>query len=152
MTAASSNVRIVVAEDDVDDRLLIEDAFSESNVEADVHFVEDGEELLAFLRREGKWESLRGEPYPGLVLLDLNMPRMDGREALKQIKSDQDLRCIPVVIFSTSRAQEDIADSYGAGANSFISKPVSFEGLLDIVRGLKKYWGEIAELPPESSC
>jgi len=150
MTDASTSVKIVVAEDDVDDRLLIEDAFTESKVDADVHFVEDGQELLDFLHRRGRWEALNGEPYPGLILLDLNMPRMDGREALKQIKTDQDLRSIPVVIFSTSRSEEDIAASYTAGANSFISKPVTFEGLLDIVRGLKLYWGDITQLPPSS--
>src|SRR5437016_7036542 len=118
--AAKLNV-IVMAEDDADDRLLVKDAMAECHLEADLRFVENGEELLDYLLRRGKHFS--NSPRPGLILLDLNMPKMDGREALKVIKADADLRRIPVVVLTTSRADTDIDGIYELGANSFISKP-----------------------------
>lgn len=141
-------ITIVVAEDDPDDRFLIEDAFRENKIENEVQFVENGEELMAYLKREGEWEELRGRPLPGLILLDLNMPRMDGREALKLIKDDPVLASLPVVAFSTSGAAEDIEETYTAGVNSFISKPKTYDGLVQVVRVLNDYWIDIVRPPP----
>lgn len=138
---------IVVAEDDPDDRLLIEDAFSEGEVSGEIHFVEDGEDLLDYLRREGRWSELKGRASPSLILLDLNMPRMDGREALKQIKSHESLRSIPVVVLTTSNAEEDVQSTYACGVNSYISKPGSFDQLVDIIRTLNEYWISTVRLP-----
>lgn len=149
MTRRSRPIIIVVADDDADDRMMIEEAFEESRLGNEVHFVEDGEQLLAYMRRKGKFAHLAGKPYPGLVLLDLNMPRMDGREALREMKSDPQLCRVPVVVLTTSQADEDIIRTYGLGVNSFISKPVTFEGLVEAVRVLYQYWIEIVVLPPE---
>jgi len=138
---------ILMADDDADDRMLVKDAFAESRLNNDLHFVEDGEELLDYLFRRGKYERLKGAPYPGLILLDLNMPKKDGREALAEIKAHPDLRRIPIVILTTSRAEEDILRTYDLGANSFITKPVTFENLVHVVQVLGNYWVEIVELP-----
>ncbi len=135
-------VTIVMADDDRDDRMLVKDAFAETYPACGLDFVENGEELLDYLAQRGK-----GAPYPGLILLDLNMPRMDGREALAEIKRNRNLRRIPVVIFTTSRAENDIRHTYDLGASSFITKPVTFEGLLEVIRAFGKYWTEIVELP-----
>ncbi len=140
-------VTIVVADDDPDDRLLIEDAFKENKIGNKIEYVEDGEELLDYLRREGKWEGLKKQPLPGLILLDLNMPRMDGREALKQIKGDERFQQIPVVVLTTSSAEEDVARTYCSGVNSFIPKPVTFEGLVEIIKTISAYWIKIVHLP-----
>ncbi|MEO0564020.1 MAG: response regulator, partial [Chloroflexota bacterium] len=123
-------IRIVMADDDEDDRILAQAAFEESALRNAVDFVEDGEELMAYLRREGPYEHLRNTPLPGLVLLDLNMPRKDGREVLQEIRSDERLKRIPVVVLTTSQQQEDVIRSYGLGANSYITKPVTFDGLV----------------------
>ena len=109
--------------------------------------MEDGEELLDYLRRRGKYADPKESPRPGLVLLDLNMPRKDGREALREIKSDPKLRDIPVVVLTTSKAEEDIARSYNLGVNSYITKPVKFSALVEVMKALGKYWFEIVELP-----
>lgn len=138
---------ILMADDDSDDRMLVKDAFDESRLNNDLHFVEDGEQLIDYLYRRGKFTHLKGQPYPGLILLDLNMPKKDGREALAEIKKDPDLRRIPVVILTTSRAEEDILRTYDLGANSFITKPVTFESLVQVVQVLGNYWVEIVELP-----
>ena len=111
--------------------------------------MEDGEELLDYLHRRGKYSPPADTPRPGLILLDLNMPRMDGREALREIKGDASLRQIPVVVMTTSKAEEDILRSYDSGASSFISKPMSFEGLVELMKGLGRYWFEIVELPKQ---
>ncbi len=140
-------VTIVVAEDDPDDRFLIEEAFRENRLKNEVIFVENGEELLQYLRREERWKRLAGTDPPGLILLDLNMPKMDGREALRHIKQDAALRTIPVVVLTTSQAEEDVARTYCAGVNSYISKPVTFESLVQVVRTLATYWFEIVKLP-----
>ena len=146
----NSAIRILVADDDADDRMLIEEALEESRLVNPVHFVEDGLDLLAYLRREGKWDHLEGEPLPGLILLDLNMPRMDGRTALGHIKADEKLKRIPVVILTTSKSEEDIIRTYGLGVNSFITKPVTFDNLVSTVQILAQYWFEIVALPSET--
>ncbi len=142
-------ITILVADDDADDRMLIEDAFEECMLSNPLAFVEDGEELLAYLRREGKYEHLKGAPYPGVILLDLNMPKMDGRTALSKIKDDPELCRIPVIILTTSKAEEDILRTYGLGVSSFITKPVTFEGLVEVVKTIDHYWIQIVALPPE---
>jgi CheY-like chemotaxis protein len=140
-------VTIVMADDDADDRLFTQEALAESRLANDLHFVEDGEELLDFLRHQGAYANHSDAPRPALILLDLNMPKMDGREALQAIKADPALRQIPVVVLTTSRAEEDIFASYDSGANSFISKPVTFDGLVDALKRLGQYWFQIVELP-----
>ena len=149
MNRSSVPVRIVVADDDADDRMMIKDAFEASKLGNEVDFVEDGVELLEYLRREGRYSKLAGEPFPGFVLLDLNMPRKDGRTVLKEIRNDPKLHRIPIVILTTSKAEEDIIKTYNLGVNSFICKPVSFDKLVDIVRTMGHYWFEIVVLPPE---
>jgi CheY-like chemotaxis protein len=138
---------ILMAEDDPDDRMLTKDALQEARLANDMYFVEDGEELMDYLYHRGKYADPKSSPLPGLILLDLNMPRKDGREALKEIKGDHDLRQIPIVILTTSKAEEDILRSYDLGVNSFIIKPVTFEALVDVMKTLAKYWFEIVELP-----
>ena len=145
---SKASVVILMADDDADDRELTRDALVESRLINDLHFVEDGVQLLDYLHQRGVYSRPGSAPRPGVILLDLNMPRKDGREALREIKSDPDLRNIPIVVLSTSKADEDIAQSYNLGANSFITKPVTFDGLVDVVRGLGKYWFDIVELPP----
>ena len=147
--AKPAPITILVADDDADDRMLIDEAFEESLLQNPVHFVEDGEQLLEYLRREGKYAIHEGTAYPGVILLDLNMPRMDGRTALAKIKEDPALCRIPVVILTTSKAEEDIIRTYGLGVSSFITKPVTFEGLIDVVKAIGHYWVEIVALPPE---
>lgn len=145
---ASYPISILMAEDDADDRLLVQEAFDESRIANDIHFVEDGEELMDYLHRHGKYRG--DEPVlPDLILLDLNMPRKDGREALKEIKEDSGLRHIPVVILTTSKAEEDILRTYQLGVAGFIVKPVSFQGLVDVLKSLGRYWVQIVELPRE---
>lgn len=140
-------ITILLADDDEDDRKLAQDALAESRLANDLHTVEDGEELMDYLLRRGKYEALADSPRPGLILLDLNMPKKDGREALKEIKADTSLRQIPVVVLTTSKAEEDIYRTYDLGANSFITKPVMFESLVKVMRDLGTYWFEIVELP-----
>jgi two-component system, response regulator len=141
-------VTILIADDDPDDRLLVKDAFRENLLHNPLFFVEDGEELMDYLRRRGKYAERQSSPSPGLILLDLNMPKKDGREALQEIKSDPCLRRIPVIVLTTSKAEEDILRSYDLGVNCFITKPVTFAGLVEVTKTLGKYWLEIVELPP----
>jgi CheY-like chemotaxis protein len=138
---------IVMAEDDADDRLLVKDALKECQWDADLRFVENGEELLDYLLRQGKFRQPEQSPRPGLILLDLNMPRKDGREVLREIRANAELRRIPVVVLTTSGADTDIERIYELGANSFISKPVQFEGLVGLMRVLSQYWFRTVELP-----
>jgi two-component system response regulator len=138
---------ILMADDDADDRMLTRDALEESRVLNELRFVEDGEELMEYLTRQGKFANPEDSPRPGLILLDLNMPKKDGREALKEIKSDPNLRRIPIVIMTTSKAEEDIFRSYDSGASSFITKPVTFDRLVELMRTLGEYWVEFVELP-----
>lgn len=152
MINAATQIRIIVADDDADDRLLIGDALKEARLLNDVEFVEDGQELLDCLRGHGRFADNPYTSYPGLVLLDLNMPRKDGREALKEIKEDPELRRIPIVVFTTSKTEEDIFRTYDLGVNSFISKPVRFSDLVDIIAKTTSYWLDIVSLPPDSSA
>jgi CheY-like chemotaxis protein len=138
---------ILMAEDDPDDRLITQKALEQNRVANSLVIVGDGEELLDYLYRRGPYSNPDAAPQPCFILLDLNMPKMDGREALKIIKQDQDLRKIPVVVLTTSKAEEDIMKSYNTGANSYITKPVTFEGLVDVIKSLKSYWLEIVDLP-----
>jgi two-component system, response regulator len=138
---------ILLADDDPDDRLMTKEALEESRLLNPLDMVEDGEQLMHYLRRTGKFTHLVDKPLPGLILLDLNMPRMDGREALKEIKSDPSFCHIPIVVLTTSKAEEDIYRTYNLGVNSFITKPVSFTGLVDLMKTLGKYWFEIVTLP-----
>ena len=140
------SVVILMAEDDADDRLLAKDALAECGMADELHFVENGEELLDYLQSRGKY-SQSPRPRPGLILLDLNMPRKDGREALREIKSNPALRRIPVVVLTTSNAEMDIERAYELGANSFISKPVTFDSLVSIMRTIGQYWFATTELP-----
>ena len=140
-------ITILLADDDADDRMLARDALVESRLANDLRFVEDGEDLMDYLHRRGRYAAEGAAPRPGLILLDLNMPRKDGREALREIKSDPSLRHIPVVVLTTSEAEEDVYRSYDLGVNSFITKPVTFEGLVAVMRTLGQYWFEIVELP-----
>jgi CheY-like chemotaxis protein len=149
MKNGKKSVVILVADDDPEDCLFIKDAFKEGLLANGLRFVEDGEELMDYLRHQGKFEDPSLSPRPGIILLDLNMPKKDGREALKEIKSDPDLRSIPVVILTTSKDEEDILRSYGLGANSYVTKPVTFAGLVNAIKSLGKYWLEIVELPLE---
>jgi CheY-like chemotaxis protein len=139
-------ITILIAEDDPDDQLLTREALQESRVSNTVCFVNDGQELLDYLRHAG-WYAAQPPPRPDLILLDLNMPRKDGREALAEIKADPALRSIPVIILTTSKADEEIQRAYDLGANSFIVKPVTFDGLVSAVRVLAQYWFSIVRLP-----
>jgi CheY-like chemotaxis protein len=147
MSPVPRPITILLADDDADDRVLAQDALKESRLANDLRFVENGEELMNYLMRRGPYENPEASPTPGLILLDLNMPRKDGREALREIKSNPELRSIPVVVLTTSKAEEDIYRSYDLGVNSFITKPVTFDGLVNVMRALGKYWFEIVELP-----
>jgi CheY-like chemotaxis protein len=138
---------ILIAEDDPEDRMLTQDALDESLFASRFHFVEDGEELMDFLFNRHRYIDPEEYPRPALILLDLNMPRKDGREALQEIKADPKLRRIPVVVLTTSKAEEDVLRTYNLGVNSFITKPVTYEGLVDVMNTLSKYWFEIVELP-----
>src|SRR5438270_587629 len=144
--ALKANV-ILMADDDDDDRLLTRDAVAEAGLDGDVHFVHNGEELLDYLCRRGKYQAPALAPRPGLILLDLNMPLKDGREALREIRADPELRRIPVVVLTTSKADTDIGAIYELGANSFISKPVHFEALVQVMQALDQYWFKTVELP-----
>ena len=143
-------ITILLADDDVDDCDLAQCALRESRVVNDLYIVNDGEELMDYLKRRDKYADPALSPRPNVILLDLNMPRKTGREALAEIKADPTLRRIPVVVLTTSRAEEEIYRSYDLGANSFISKPVTFNGLVDVMSSLGRYWFEVVELPDES--
>lgn len=140
-------INILLADDDPDDRLMTKEALDESRVANSLFTVENGEELLDYLYQRGKFEDIKKSPKPGLILLDLNMPKKDGREALKEIKQDDRFKHIPVIVLTTSRAEEDIYKTYNLGVNSFITKPVTFDGLVTVMKTLGKYWFEIVELP-----
>jgi CheY-like chemotaxis protein len=144
------SICILVAEDDQEDCLFIREAFKEGLLVNSLQFVEDGEDLMDYLRRQGRYQDPSSSPRPGIILLDLNMPRKDGREALREIKSDPDLKGIPIVVLTTSKDEEDVLRSYDLGANSYITKPVTFSGLVDAIKTLGRYWFEIVELPLKS--
>lgn len=142
-------ITLLIADDDLEDCALLREALEEKRLVNDLRFVHDGEQLMAYLRHEGEYAAPGAAPRPGLILLDLNMPRKDGREALAEIKADAHLHQIPVVVLTTSAAEEDIYRSYDLGVNSYITKPVTFAAFMDMVQTLGKYWFEIVELPSE---
>jgi CheY-like chemotaxis protein len=152
MQNARVPITILLADDDEEDRLMTKDALTESRLANDVRFVADGEELTDYLFRRGAYAEPAAAPRPGLILLDLNMPRKDGREALAEMKTEPALRSIPVVVLTTSRAEEDIVRTYDLGVNSFISKPVTFNGLVEAMDVFSRYWLEIVELPANGSA
>jgi len=139
MTTLLKRRVIVMAEDDPDDQVLVTDAFAEAGLDAELKFVGNGEELMDYLVH-------RGNPRPALILLDLNLPKKDGREALREIKANPELRRIPVVVLTTSKAETDVDGIYDLGANSFIRKPVNFDALVQIMKLLAQYWLGIVQL------
>ncbi len=147
----NNEITILMADDDEDDVLLTVKALKQSKLLNRLISVKDGEELMDYLKRKGAYTSPESSPRPGLILLDLNMPKKDGREALKEIKSDDDLKEIPIVVFTTSKAEEDIYRSYKLGVNSFITKPVKFEELISVIASLGNYWFKIVKLPKNSN-
>jgi CheY-like chemotaxis protein len=152
MTANGRSITILVADDDQDDLMMTQEALQQSRLGNDLRMVLDGEELMDYLLRRGQYEDPSEAPQPGLILLDLNMPRKDGREALAEIKADPRLRKIPVIVLTTSRAEEDIFRTYDLGVSSFITKPVTFEGLVEAMRVMAQYWFEIVELPSRAAA
>jgi len=146
----NNNIVILMADDDEDDQLMARDAFETNRLHNVLYFVKDGIELMNYLRRQGNFSDPSTSPRPGLILLDLNMPLMDGREALKEIKSDPELHSIPIVVLTTSSAEEDIIKTYEYGVNSFITKPVTFHGLVEAIKQIGIYWFEIVELPDKT--
>jgi two-component system response regulator len=147
MAKSPKPITILMADDDEDDRELTREAFAEARLANDLRFVCDGEELMDYLKRHGKYSDPANSPRPAILLLDLNMPRKDGREALDEIKADPALRQIRVIILTTSKADEDIFRAYDVSATSFITKPVNFDALVEAIKALGKYWLEIVELP-----
>jgi CheY-like chemotaxis protein len=144
---STKRITILIADDDEEDRMMIRDAFEENRLANDLRFVENGEDLMDYLTCQGKYRAIESSPIPGLILLDLNMPKKDGREALKEIKNNPELRGIPIVVLTTSKTEEDVYRTYDLGVNSFITKPVTFDSLVSITKDLGRYWFEIVELP-----
>ena len=142
-------ITVLMADDDPEDCMMLKEVWEECQVANELRFVEDGEELLDYLRGRGRYSDPASAPRPDLILLDLNMPRKDGREALREIKADPHLRQIPIVVLTTSKAEEDIFHSYDLGGSGFITKPVTFEGLAEVIRTLDKYWFKVIALPGE---
>jgi CheY-like chemotaxis protein len=147
MQLQPKSITILIADDDADDRMMVKEALEECRLANAIHFVEDGVELLAYLRRQGRYAAPNVAPRPGLILLDLNMPKMDGREALREIKADPVLRRTPIVVMTTSKAEEDIYRTYDLGVSSYVTKPVSFDGLVEVMKAIGRYYIEIVELP-----
>jgi CheY-like chemotaxis protein len=141
-------VTILLADDDEEDRELTRDALQDARLANEMKFVVDGQDLMDYLRRTGRYADPSVDaPRPGIILLDLNMPKKDGREALAEIKADESLRRIPVIVLTTSKDDEDVLRTYDLGANSFITKPVTFAGLVEVMRTWSRYWFELVELP-----
>ena len=147
MSTHKKSLVILIADDDAEDRMLLKEALEENRLKNALQCVENGEELLDYLHNRGKFTDKDKYPLPGLILLDLNMPKKDGREALKEIKEDPHLRLIPVVVLTTSKAEEDILKTYDLGVSSFITKPVTFTSLVQMMKTLSTYWFELVELP-----
>ena len=142
---------LLIADDDPDDRLMMDEVLRESALAGQFRFFEDGEQVMDYLLRRGEYAPPPHAPRPGLILLDLNMPRKDGREVLREIKNNDELRRIPVLVLTTSRAEEDMLRSYDLGANSYITKPTSFERLEALMRAVHLYWVDFVQLPPLNS-
>ena len=147
MKNSATPITILYAEDDEEDRMLTRKALERARLDNELRFVEDGQELMDYLRHEGRYEEPGSAPRPGLILLDLNMPKKDGREALQEIKSDPSLQRTPVVVLTTSKEEEDIIRTYTVGANSYITKPVTLPKLVEVVEAIGRYWFQIVELP-----
>jgi two-component system response regulator len=145
MNKLNNKVTILMADDDPDDQILLKEALKENSIPNSVCFVENGEELIDYLYKRGKFEEVVATP--GLILLDLNMPKMDGRQALKLLKADPILKKIPIVVLTTSRADSDVLECYDLGVNSFISKPVNFKELVEVTREISNYWLGTVSLP-----
>ncbi len=139
-------IEILLAEDNPGDVRLTEKALDHGNILNNLHVVNDGAEAIKFLRQEGEYAD---EPRPDLVLLDLNMPRKDGREVLEDMKTDPDLRRLPVVVLTSSEAEEDVVRSYELNANAYLTKPVDFDGFVDIVKRIEDFWFSVVKMPPK---
>lgn len=146
----ANTITLLVADDDQDDRYMIREALEDQRLANDIHFVHDGEELMEYLLRRGRYQNPALSPRPGLILLDLNMPKKSGREALREIREIAEIADIPVVILTTSRAEEDILRSYNLGVSGFITKPVTFAGLVEALRDLPRHYLRIVEIPVEN--
>jgi two-component system, response regulator len=145
---ARRSVTILMADDDEEDCELTQEALQDARLANEMRFVTDGQDLMDYLRRDGRYaEPGADAPRPGIILLDLNMPKKDGREALAEIKADAELRRIPVVVLTTSKDEEDVLRSYDLGVSSFVTKPVTFAGLVEVMQTWTRYWFEIVELP-----
>ena len=147
MSRSKRPITILLVDDDEEDLVMAQEALRESRLGNDLRTTHDGEELMDYLLRRGQYADAADSPKPGLILLDLNMPKKDGREALAEIKANPELRKIPVIVLTTSKAEEDIFRTYDLGVNSFITKPVTFSGLVEAMRVVSQYWFEIVELP-----
>ena len=148
MTTNPGNlITILMADDDPDDRQLTREALAECRLANEIHFVEDGEQLMDYLLRKGAYANLASAKLPGLILLDLNMPRKDGREALKEIKQHPVFKKIPIIVFTTTKNENEIKRCYELGANTYIVKPVSFDGLLKVLDSIRTYWSSSASIP-----
>jgi CheY-like chemotaxis protein len=145
-------ITILLADDDEEDRLMAQEALQHSRLGNDLRFALDGEELMDYLLRRGRYADPADAPMPGLILLDLNMPRKDGREALAEIKANPHLRNIPIIVLTTSSAEEDVFRTYDLGVSSYITKPVTFDGLVEAMKVLTEYWFEIVKLPGRPSA
>jgi len=147
MSGQFTPITVLMADDDPDDRLMTQEAWEENRIANTLVFVNDGEELMDYLYHRGRYGDPKTSPRPGLILLDLNMPKKDGREALQEIKADPNLGRIPIVVITTSNEEEEIVRSYDLGVNSFLSKPVTFDELVKMIHVLSEYWLEIVRLP-----
>lgn len=150
MVAINGEIVILIADDDPDDQMFIREAFEDLGLECSLKFAVDGQDLLDYLHHDCAWVDPKASPRPHLILLDLNMPRVDGREALRQIKANPELKNIPVVMFTTSKHDVDILQCYRAHANSYVTKPTTFEGLMKFVEVLTRYWLDVVSLPEMS--
>jgi len=144
VTDPITEIHVLLVEDDPGDVLMTQEAFEHHKLRNQLHVVADGVEALAFLRGEGEYA---GSPRPGLILLDLNLPRKDGREVLEEVKNDEALRSIPVVVLTTSQAEEDILRSYNLHANAYVAKPVDFERFIEVIRQIDDFFVSVVKLP-----
>ena len=147
MNESLATIRIHMCDDDPDDQLLVSDALEEAQLSTPIDFTNNGKELLQYLNREGEFSHLVDQPLPGLILLDLNMPVMDGREVLSKLKQHEKFRSIPIIVLTTSKAEAEIVRTYNMGVNSFIMKPVSFDSLVEMIKAVTNYWFHLVSLP-----
>ncbi len=150
MNKRKKSITILIADDNSNDRALVQKALEKNRLASNLYCVQDGEELMDYLTHRGKYSTLNSSPRPDIILLDLNMPGKDGREAIKEIKSDPNLRQIPIVVLTDSRMEGDIYHTYDEGGNSYIAKPLKFEALVEMMESFGKYWAEVVRLPPKS--